>query len=53
MQVRYVPRFEVEDVLQPDAALWRAPTAETVKLKGTPVDMQPAEAVSSVGWRGS
>ena len=31
MQVRYVPSFEVDAVLQPDAALWRASEVETVK----------------------
>jgi DMSO reductase family type II enzyme heme b subunit len=51
MQVRYVPRFEVDTVLQPDAALWKAATTETVKLKGTPVDMQPSEAIK-VTWAG-
>jgi DMSO reductase family type II enzyme heme b subunit len=51
MQVRYVPRFEVDAVLQPDAALWKAATPETVKLKGTPVDMQPSEAIK-VTWAG-
>ena len=47
MQVRYVPRFEVEAVLQPDAALWQAAKPETVKLKGTPLDMQPSGAIKA------
>ena len=47
MQVRYVPRFEVDAVLQPDAALWRDQTAETVKMKGTPLDMQPTAAIKA------
>jgi DMSO reductase family type II enzyme heme b subunit len=47
MQVRYVPRFEVDAVLQPDAALWRAGETETVKLKGTPLDMQPTDAIKA------
>jgi DMSO reductase family type II enzyme heme b subunit len=34
-------------VLQPDAALWRTGTAETVKLKGTPLDMQPSDAIKA------
>jgi DMSO reductase family type II enzyme heme b subunit len=47
MQVRYVPRFEVDAVLQPDAALWQAGKTETVKLKGTPLDMQPTDAIKA------
>ena len=49
MKVRHVPRFEVDAVLQPDAALWRAEKPETVKLKGTPLDMQPTGAIK-VSW---
>ena len=49
MQARYVPRFEVDAVLQPDAALWRAQKPETVKLKGTPLDMQPTGAIK-IAW---
>ena len=49
MQVRYVPRFEVDTVLQPDAALWQAGEIETVKLKGTPLDMQPTDLIK-VSW---
>jgi len=51
MQVRYVPRFEIDTVLQPDAALWQAGEVETVKLKGTPLDMQPTDAIK-VSWAG-
>jgi DMSO reductase family type II enzyme heme b subunit len=51
MQVRYVPRFEVDAVLQPDAALWQAVKAETVKMKGTPLDMQPTAAIKAA-WAG-
>lgn len=51
MQVRYVPRFEVDAVLQPGAALWRSAEPETVKLKGTPLDMQPTGAIK-VSWAG-
>jgi DMSO reductase family type II enzyme heme b subunit len=47
MQVRYVPRFEVDAVLQPDAAVWQSGKAETVKLKGTPIDMQPSELIKA------
>jgi DMSO reductase family type II enzyme heme b subunit len=47
MQVRYIPRFEVDAVLQPDAALWHAGKAETVKLKGTPLDMQPSDLIKA------
>ena len=49
MQVRYIPRFEIDTVLQPDAALWQAGEIETVKLKGTPLDMQPTAAIK-VSW---
>jgi DMSO reductase family type II enzyme heme b subunit len=51
MKVRHVPRFEVDAVLQPDAALWRAEKPETVKLKGTPLDMQPSGAIKT-SWAG-
>jgi DMSO reductase family type II enzyme heme b subunit len=51
MKVRHVPRFEVDTVLQPDAALWRAEKPETVKLKGTPLDMQPSGAIKT-SWAG-
>jgi DMSO reductase family type II enzyme heme b subunit len=47
MQVRFVPRFDVDTVLQPDAALWQAAKPETVKLKGTPLDMQPSGAIKA------
>ncbi len=47
MQVRYVPRFEIDTVLQPDAALWQAAKPETVKLKGTPLDMQPSGSIKA------
>jgi DMSO reductase family type II enzyme heme b subunit len=51
MKVRYVPRLEIDAVLEPDAALWRGAEVETVKLKGTPLDMQPTSAIK-VGWAG-
>jgi complex iron-sulfur molybdoenzyme family reductase subunit gamma len=51
MQARYVPRFEVDAVLQPDAAVWRAQKPETVKLKGTPLDMQPSGSIK-ISWEG-
>jgi ethylbenzene hydroxylase subunit gamma/complex iron-sulfur molybdoenzyme family reductase subunit gamma len=47
MQVRYVPRFEIDAVLQPDAAVWRGVKTESVKLKGTPLDMQPTAAIKA------
>ena len=47
MQVRYVPRFEVDAVLEPNAVLWQAAKPETVKLKGTPLDMQPSGAIKA------
>lgn len=50
MQVRYVPRFEIDAVLDPDGALWRPVKAETVKLKGTPLDMQPTAAIKA-SWK--
>jgi hypothetical protein len=51
MKVRYVPRLEIDAVLDPGAALWRGAEVETVKLKGTPLDMQPTSAIK-VGWAG-
>jgi DMSO reductase family type II enzyme heme b subunit len=51
MQVRYVPRLDVDAVLQPDAPLWRTQKAETVRLKGTPLDMQPSGEIK-VAWAG-
>jgi DMSO reductase family type II enzyme heme b subunit len=47
MQVRYVPSLDVEAVLEPDAALWKSVKSETVKLKGTPLDMQPSGAIKA------
>jgi DMSO reductase family type II enzyme heme b subunit len=47
MQVRQVPRLEVDKVLQPDAAVWQSAPGETVKLKGTPLDMQPTAAIKA------
>ena len=47
MQVRYIPRFEVDTILEPDAAPWQAGEVETVKLKGTPLDMQPTAAIKA------
>jgi complex iron-sulfur molybdoenzyme family reductase subunit gamma len=47
MQARYVPRLDLEAVLQPDAALWQAAKPETVELKGTPLDMQPSGAIKA------
>jgi DMSO reductase family type II enzyme heme b subunit len=49
MQVRYIPRFEADAILDPDAAPWQAGEVETVKLKGTPLDMQPTAAIK-VSW---
>jgi DMSO reductase family type II enzyme heme b subunit len=51
MKVRHVPRFDVDTVLQPDAAVWRASKPETVKLKGTPLDMQPSGLIKAA-WAG-
>jgi DMSO reductase family type II enzyme heme b subunit len=51
MKASYVPRFDIDAVLQPDAALWRAQKLETVKLKGTPLDMQPTAAIKA-SWAG-
>ena len=47
MQVRYIPRFEADTILEPDAAPWQAGEVETVKLKGTPLDMQPTAAIKA------
>jgi DMSO reductase family type II enzyme heme b subunit len=47
MRARHVPRFDVEAVLEPGGALWSAAKPETVKLKGTPLDMQPSGAIKA------
>jgi complex iron-sulfur molybdoenzyme family reductase subunit gamma len=47
MKVQYVPGIDVEAALDPDGALWSGATSETVKLLGTPVGLQPTEAIRS------
>ena len=48
MQVRYIPRFDVDAILDPDAAPWQDVEIESVKLKGTPLDMQPTAAIKAM-----
>jgi len=47
MKVQYVPGIDVEAALDPDGALWSSAASETVKLLGTPVGLQPTEAIRS------
>jgi DMSO reductase family type II enzyme heme b subunit len=49
MQVASVASTSLEELLQPEAALWRGVRAERVALIGTPVGLQPTAAVR-VAW---
>ena len=49
MQVAFVASTSLEELLQPDARLWRGARAERVALMGTPVGLQPTAAVR-VAW---
>lgn len=49
MQVPFVSSSSLEELLQPDAPLWRGARAERVALMGTPVGLQPTAAVR-VAW---
>jgi DMSO reductase family type II enzyme heme b subunit len=49
MQVPFVASPSLEELLQPDAPLWRGARAERVALMGTPVGLQPTAAVR-VAW---
>jgi len=46
MQAHYVAGAGV-DLLDPDGKAWKVSAAEPVKLKGTPLDMQPTEAIKA------
>ena len=45
MKVQYVPSVDVESALDAEASLWSGSLSETVKLMGTPVGLQPTEAI--------
>ena len=47
MKVQYVPRVDVEAALDPAGSLWSGVRAESVKLMGTPVGLQPTEMIRS------
>jgi DMSO reductase family type II enzyme heme b subunit len=49
MQVPFVAATSLEELLQPDAPLWRGARAERIALMGTPVGLQPTAAVR-VAW---
>ena len=51
MKVQYVPKIDVEAALDPEGPLWGGAQAETVKLMGTPVGLQPTDAIR-VTWIG-
>jgi DMSO reductase family type II enzyme heme b subunit len=51
MQVRYVPRFEIDAVLEPDATPFRAARTTRIDLIGTPVGLQPTGAIRAK-WTG-
>ncbi|UCE84623.1 MAG: hypothetical protein JSU66_09630 [Deltaproteobacteria bacterium] len=51
MEARYVPRFEIEDALDPGATLFDGVRATDVDLIGTPVGLQPTAAIR-VSWTG-
>ena len=46
MHARHVPDAGAE-LLDPDGEIWKLSAAETVKLKGTPLDMQPTGAIKA------
>jgi DMSO reductase family type II enzyme heme b subunit len=49
MQVPFVAPTSLEELLEPEAPLWRAVRAERIALTGTPVGLQPTAAVR-VAW---
>ena len=49
MKVEYVPRIDVDAALDPNGGLWSRPVVSTVKLLGTPVGLQPTDAIR-VSW---
>lgn len=51
MQARYVNDIDLDKILDPDFGSWRDQRAETVSLMGTPVGLQPTEAIR-VAWMG-
>jgi len=51
MKVQYVPKIDVEAALDPEGPLWGNVQAETLAMMGTPVGLQPTDAVR-VSWIG-
>jgi len=49
MKVEYVPHVDVESALDPLGSLWSGAVAESVKLMGTPVGLQPT-AMIRTAW---
>jgi len=49
MKVEYVPHIDVDAALDPNGGLWIGPPVEKVALIGTPVGLQPTEAIR-VSW---
>ncbi|MAE96661.1 MAG: hypothetical protein CL910_18595 [Deltaproteobacteria bacterium] len=47
MKARYVAGAQLELLLDPDAALWSSAGSEHLKLEGTPLGMQPTDAIRS------
>jgi len=45
MKVQYVAGVDVEAALDAEASLWSGAAAESLKLMGTPVGLQPTEAI--------
>lgn len=49
MEVRYVSGADAGSLLDPDGAAWRKARAERIKLIGTPLSLQPTDAIR-VAW---
>ncbi len=45
MQAHYVPGVGVEELLDPNAVVWKSRAGEQLKLEGTPAGMQPTDAI--------
>jgi DMSO reductase family type II enzyme heme b subunit len=49
MQAPYLANATLDALVDPDAKIWRDVPAETLKLVGTPVGLQPTEAIR-IAW---
>ncbi len=49
MEVRYVSGADAGSMLDPDGAAWRSTKSERIKMIGTPLSLQPTEAIR-VAW---